>query len=60
MMKRIAISLVCPLVGVLLMTSCLGGDDDTALSSEVALLSFGIEDLKSTKTIKKADGTDST
>ena len=60
MMKRIAISLVCPLVGVLLMTSCLGGDNDTVLSSEVALLSFGIEDLSTTRTIKKADGTDST
>lgn len=58
MMKRIAISLVCPLIGALLMTSCLGGDD-TVLSSDVALLSFEIEDLKTTRTILKDDGTDS-
>lgn len=60
MMKRIAISLVYPLVGALLMTSCLGGEDATELSSNVALLSFSIGDLKTTHIIKKADGTDST
>ena len=59
MMKRIAISLVCPLIGALLMTSCLDGDD-TVLSSDVALLSFEIEDLKTKRTILKDDGTDST
>jgi hypothetical protein len=60
MMKKIATSLVCPLVGALLMTSCLGGEDATELSSNVALLSFSIGDLKTTHIIKKADGTDST
>lgn len=59
MMKRIAISLVCPLIGALLMTSCLDGDD-TVLSSDVALLSFEIKDLKTKRTILKDDGTDST
>lgn len=58
-MKKIAISLLCPLIGALLMTSCLG-DDEVVLSSDVALLSFGIKDLKTTYTIKKQDGTDST
>lgn len=60
MMKKIAISLVCPLIGALLMTSCLGGADDAELSSDVALLSFSIKDLKTKHTITKADGTDST
>ena len=59
-MKKIAISLICPLVSVLLMTSCLGNDDDTVLSSEVALLSFSIGDLKTTHTIQKENGEDST
>ncbi len=59
-MKKIAISLVCPLIGALLMTSCLKDDDDTVLSSDVALLSFSIGDLKTTHTIKKENGEDST
>ena len=59
MMKRIATCLVCPLIGALLMTSCLGDGDATELSSNVALLSFSIGDLKTTHTVKKADGTDS-
>ena len=59
-MKKIAISLICPLIGMLLMTSCLGNDDDTVLSSDVALLSFSIGDLKTTYTIQKENGEDST
>lgn len=59
-MKKIAISLICPLVSVLLMTSCLGNDGDTELSSDVALLSFSIGDLKTTHTIQKENGEDST
>lgn len=59
-MKKIAISLICPLIGVLLMTSCLGNDDDTVLSSDVALLSFSIGDLKTAYTIQKENGEDST
>ena len=60
MMKRITISLVCPLIGVLLMTSCLGNDDEIERSSAVSLQSFEIKDLKTVRTFKKADGTDST
>ena len=59
-MKRIVTSLLCPLMGVLLMTSCLGSDDETVLSSDVALLSFSIKDLKTTHTIQKDNGEDST
>lgn len=59
-MKKIAISLVCPLIGALLMTSCLSNDDDIVKSSEVALLSFGIKDLKTVHTIKTDAGKDST
>ncbi len=59
-MKKIAISLVCPLIGALLMTSCLGNDDEVVKSSEVALLSFAIKDLKTTHTIKTDEGKDST
>ena len=59
-MKKIAISIICPLIGALLMTSCLKDDDDTVLSSDVALLSFSIGDLKTTHTIQKENGEDST
>ena len=59
-MKRIAISLICPLVGALLMTSCLGSDDEVVSSSDVALLSFSIKDLKTVHTIQKENGEDST
>ena len=60
MMKRIALRLVCPLISALLMTACLGDAVVTAPSSTVSLLSFEIKDLKTTHTIQKADGTDST
>lgn len=60
MMKRIAISLVCPLIGLLFMTSCLDDKNEIEKSSEVALLSFGIKDLKTVHTIKTATGKDST
>ena len=60
MMKRIALRLVCPLISALLMTACLGDAVVTASSSTVSLLSFEIKDLKTTHTIQKADGTDST
>ena len=59
-MRRIAISFLCPLIGALLVTSCLGNDDEVAKSSEVALLTFSIQDLKTTHTIKTDAGTDST
>lgn len=59
-MKKIATSLLCPLIGVLFMASCLGDGETTELTSTVALLSFEIKDLKAKQTIKKDDGTDST
>lgn len=59
-MKRIAIGLLCPLIGILFMTSCLGDEDETVKSSEVALLTFGIKDLKTVHTIKTEAGEDST
>ncbi len=45
-MKRIAIGLMCSLIGVLLMTSCSKDEDEVVKSSEVALLSFSIRDLR--------------
>lgn len=59
-MKRIATSLICPLIGALLLTSCLSNDDEIVKSSEVALLSFGIKDIKTVHTIKTDEGKDST
>ncbi len=59
-MKRIVIGFVCPLIGALLMTSCLKDDDEMVKSSEVALLTFGIKDLKTVHTIQKDNGEDST
>ena len=46
MMKRIAIGLVFPLIGALLMASCSKDKDEVELTSTVALLSFGIKDIK--------------
>ena len=46
MMKKIAISIVCPLIGVFLLASCMGEEEEIEKSSAVALLSFGIKDLK--------------
>lgn len=45
-MKRSIIGLVCLLIGALFMTSCLKDNDEVVKSSEVALLTFGIKDLK--------------
>lgn len=46
-MKKIAASILCTLAGLLLMTSCLGNaEEETELSSTVALLTFSINDLK--------------
>ena len=59
-MKRTAISLICPLVIGILMTSCLGDAEESELSSAVALTSFSISDLKTTHVIKKENGEDST
>lgn len=56
-MKKIAISIICPFIGALLMTSCLKDDVDVVQSSEVALLSFAINDVKTVHTV---EGTDST
>lgn len=59
-MKKIATALVYPLIGALLLSSCLRDDDSIVKSSEVSLLSFGIQDLKTTHTIKTDAGADST
>lgn len=59
-MKRIAFRFMCPLIGALLMTSCLADETVIEPSSTVALLSFSIQDLKTVHTIQKEDGTDST
>lgn len=59
-MKKIATSLLCPLIGALLMTSCLGETEETELTSTVALLTFQIQDLRTVHTIQKANGEDST
>ena len=60
MMRKIAFSLLCPLISLFLLTSCLGDEDEVTKSSEVALHSFGIKDIKTTHTIRKENGEDST
>ena len=46
--------------GIMMLTACLGNNDDTESSSECALLTFSIADIKTPKTITLDDGTDST
>ena len=45
---------------VLVLTACLGKSGETEQTSECALLTFSIADIKTPKTITLADGTDST
>ena len=59
-MKRTAISIICPLVVGLLMTSCIDDPEGTELSSAVALTSFSIGDLRTTHVVEKENGKDST
>ncbi len=59
-MKRFAISLICPLIVGICFTSCLPEAEETELTSTVALLSFGINDLKTEHTITLDNGKDST
>lgn len=59
-MKKTAISLIFPFIAAMLLTSCLGNDEDGVLSSSVALLSFEVNDLKTKHTIQKENGEDST
>lgn len=59
-MKKIAISLLCPLFASLLFTSCLPEGEETELTSTVALLTFSINDLKTQQTITLESGKDST
>lgn len=59
-MKKIVKILLFPLIGTLLMTSCLGDTEETELTSTVALLTFQIKDLKTVHTIQKDNGEDST
>lgn len=59
-MKKITISFLCPLFVGLFFTSCLPEGEETELSSTVALLTFGINDLKTQHTITLESGEDST
>ena len=59
-MKRTVISLICPIIIGLFFTSCLPEAEETELTSTVALISFGINDLKTRHTITLDNGKDST
>lgn len=59
-MKKIVIALLCPLFIGTSLTSCLPEAEETELTSTVALLSFGINDLKTRHTITLSNGKDST
>ena len=59
-MKRTVISLICPIIIGLSFTSCLPEAEETELTSTVALISFGINDLKTRHTITLDNGKDST
>lgn len=59
-MKRIAVNFLCALIGVLFMASCMKDKEEVVMSSDVALLSFAIKDVKTKHTIKKENGKDST
>lgn len=59
-MKRTVISLICPMIIGLFFTSCLPEAEETELTSTVALISFGINDLKTRHTITLDNGKDST
>lgn len=59
-MKKIIIALLCPLFVGISLTSCLPEAEETELTSTVALLSFGINDLKTRHTITLSNGKDST
>ena len=59
-MKKIVIALLFPLFVGLSLTSCLPEAEETELTSTVALLSFGINDLKTRHTITLSNGKDST
>ena len=59
-MKRIVVSLICPIIIGLFFTSCLPDAEETELSSSVALLSFSINDLKTQHTVTLDNGKDST
>lgn len=58
-MKKILQILFLLVLGTMMLTACLGSSDDTE-SSECALLTFSISDIKTPKSITLDDGTDST
>ena len=60
MVKRNLLTLTLLALGASMLTACLGKSDDTELSSECALLTFSIGDIKTHKVITRDDGTDST
>lgn len=47
-------------LGAMVLSACLGKNDDTEQSSECALLTFSISDIKTPKTVTLEDGTDTT
>lgn len=53
-------TLLCPLIAGMLLTSCLPEAEETELSSTVAILSFSINDLKTKHTVPLDNGKDST
>lgn len=59
-MKKIAISFIFPLFVGLLFISCLPDSEEVELTSTTALLSFGINDLKTQHSITLENGKDST
>jgi len=60
MVKKNLLILALLAVGTSMLTACLGKNDDTEQSSECALLTFSIGDIKTQKVITRDDGTDST
>lgn len=60
MVKRNLLILSLVTLGASMLTACLGKSDDLDPSSECALLTFSIGDIKTNKVITRDDGTDST
>lgn len=58
-MKKAVESLTLLLVSAVLLTSCLGEEEEVVKTSTVALLTFSLDDMKTTRT-KKVNGRDTT
>lgn len=59
-MKRNLLIITLLVLATSMLTACLGKDDESEQSSECALLTFSISDIKTPKTITLENGTDST